>query len=804
MRMALLALTLSVAAVAATPSARAEEAAAPSVRIHFEIPAGSLDAVLSRFGRQAGVLLSVNSEITAGLASPGLNGEHAIDEALRALLAGTGLEALRSDDGSYSLRQAPPSQGDATLMPVVRVEAITAVDGSAEQGYRSDRISSVGPWQGRSLQDTPYSINVVPAELIENIQAVSTDQIFKMNPVVQMSWPQMQNDSPYVNMRGFQSTTFMRNGISRQRFNFAHGTTTEDVERVEVLTGLSGFLYGAGYVGGAVNFVTKQPTEYRLNSLTAGYTGGSNFYARGDFGGPIDEGGRFGYRLNAVAQDGETVVEHQDLQRHLVSAAFKWQISQDLRLDLEASKGASRVDGTQAYWYLGDDAVRPDAKRIDPTQLWSQKWTLRDVESQRLGASLQWAAADWLKLRAAYLDEYNSREYTDAENTIEADGTYTQNASTNKGKPQKLIGRGGYVFADIPFSTAAIQHRLSVGVQFSSSVWEVYPNTYSDTVTFDSLSLAAPNYLDEPEWDAYGVGSRYRTTRQWTRNLIIGDDIRFNEQWSMLVGITRGKIAARNNRPDGSMSSRYDEQKNTPTASLIYKPLSNVTTYASYMEALEQGGVAANTFRGSPVTNAQQIMPPLVSDQIEIGAKINLGEVLLTLAAFEIDKGLQYYDVSDPGNPTYVQDGRQVHRGIEMTATGKLTPALTLVGGVTLLDPRVKENKQDPALEGKQPASVSRRLFKLYGEYALAAVPGLTLNAGASHVGAFYGDLENTDKLPDYTLVDAGVRYAWMLSAERTLSLRLNLNNLFDERYWANENFLGDARNVMLSASLKF
>ncbi|WP_419673216.1 hypothetical protein [Aliarcobacter butzleri] len=44
----------------------------------------------------------------------------------------------------------------------------------------------------------------------------------------------------------------------------------EELERMEVLNGLSGFLYGVGYVGGAANYVTKKPTLERLTNVTVG------------------------------------------------------------------------------------------------------------------------------------------------------------------------------------------------------------------------------------------------------------------------------------------------------------------------------------------------------------------------------------------------------------------------------------------------------------------------------------------------------------------------------------------------------
>ncbi|MFX4243582.1 hypothetical protein ACOL22_12525, partial [Aliarcobacter butzleri] len=78
------------------------------------------------------------------------------------------------------------------------------------------------------------------------------------------------------------------------------GIMTEELEKMEILNGLSGFLYGVGYVGGSTNYVTKKPTQERLTNLTIGSTGNQAFYAHADLGGKIDEKGKFSYRLNAL------------------------------------------------------------------------------------------------------------------------------------------------------------------------------------------------------------------------------------------------------------------------------------------------------------------------------------------------------------------------------------------------------------------------------------------------------------------------------------------------------------------------
>ncbi|MDR2637615.1 MAG: TonB-dependent receptor, partial [Zoogloeaceae bacterium] len=725
-------------------------------------------------------------------------------QALRAALAGSGLELVETSAGVYTLRALPApapartSEHEVTL-PEIAVNAPRG-NGSAEQGYVTRKISPVGPWEGRELQDTPYAMSVIPAELIENIQATTPDQIFKMNPTTQLSWPTLQNDNPYVMQRGFRGSTSARNGLPREANG--HGTTTEDIERVEILNGLSGFLYGAGNVGGIINYVSKRPTEERYNALTLGYTGGENFYLHGDFGGPIDTAGRFGYRINATTQDGETVVDRYKQRKSFLSAAFDWHITDDLLLQLDASKRDFRSQ-RQPYWYLARGVARPSAKSIDTKKLWSQPWSFMDVDNSRLGVNLRWKLNDRVTMRASYLDQKDIRKYAMADNTVQPNGTYIQTSSL--AAPQEYKTNSYDAFADFSFATGPVEHKLTVG-HIDTRYWrrDYIANGSGVFTTLTGANLNSPTYVAEPVWGVVGKGARWERMDYHKNSWMVGDDIAFNRHWSLLVGINRSTV---DNKltwagPD-AVPTRYHKSASTPTLSLIYKPVDNLTFYATYIESLEAGDIAGDTYGGYAVTNAGAVLEPLVSKQIELGAKATLGGMLLTGALFEIDKGLQYYDLRDPTRPTYVQDGRQVHTGLEFTATGALTRNLTLVGGITVFDARVRENKQNPELEGKRPTNVSESMAKLYVEYQVPGLAGLTLNGGISYTGKFYGDNINTDKMPGYTLLDAGLRYV-IDAGGYPLTLRLNVNNLADKRYWINQNYLGDPRTVVMSLNLKF
>ena len=72
----------------------------------YHIAPASLEAALNQFGREAGVLISFGSQVTAGLQSRGLSGNYSADEGLQKLLEGTGLQARAEGDKAYSLQPA--------------------------------------------------------------------------------------------------------------------------------------------------------------------------------------------------------------------------------------------------------------------------------------------------------------------------------------------------------------------------------------------------------------------------------------------------------------------------------------------------------------------------------------------------------------------------------------------------------------------------------------------------------------------------------------------------------------------------
>lgn len=706
---------------------------------------------------------------------------------------------------AQEMSQPPASSASAGAndsLPEVRVRASRdKPEGNAARGYRSTTASQVGVLGAKPLLDTPFSINIVSSELLENLQATKADDYIKINPVMQLNNPQSRFFSG-VTLRGFGVGSSRRTDGVPGNNNYVN-VDLEDKERVEVITGLSGFLYGPGAVGGTINYVLKRPTTERFTRITTGITEGSNAYVHGDFSGAFDAEGKVAGRLNVVAQDGDTATDHQSISRQLISGALDWSLTNRLKLQFDASYSNYGMKGSSANWAAANTSlVYPDAPDVDA--YWGQPFTFTKTTQIQTGARLLWTVSDELTIRAGAVRRDTTSDLLAANNTFSNSvGSYT--IGSGQFEYPDIRNTNIYGLADIQFKTGRVQHAMTTGFftnhdertnfrDYNLKSWNVV--TGAGTVT------TSPNYLGTVP-PAPNV-AKYVANRTRHTSFVIGDDIRFSDQWSALVGATHATIYDRSYSSATVQSAPYKSSKLTPSVSVLFKPVPSVTLYTSYIESLENGQVVPLVDGARKVTNGGKILTPLTSEQIEFGVKATVGGTLLTAALFQIDKGLQYLERHSDGlTSTYVQDGRQVHRGLELTGTGRVWQGLTLVGGLTLLDATIKDNASAPQQEGKTPAGVAETMAKVYAEYDLPALAGLTLTGGIYYTGRQPVAVTNTSYLRDYATIDLGGRYRTKVGAQDVV-LRLNVNNVTGKDYWLSPNMIGAPRTVAMSAQFTF
>jgi len=778
---------------------------------NYNLPSAPLSQTMAQIARQNGVSLSADPELLKGKIAPAIQGNYAIDTAFNLALAGSGLQLVKNSDGTvYSLKKLEPQEksqvrevgqlkkinvtaikslkNNATQLPLITVNA--EKDGSAKDGYLVKKITGVGLWGERDLQDTPYSMTVISQDLIENVQANDMAPIFKMNPITQDGGAQSSGNYKTV-IRGLSSDNAVINGIPlADWYSF---TTMEDLERVETISGATGFLYGGGRVGGAATYVMKKPTLENTRSMTLGNYGGEQYYAHIDLGGQFDDKNIFGYRVNALYQDGDSVAD-VGKQQKFISLAFDYKPTDNFIMDFNYAYRDLDRTNQKLTFVIGANTARP---KLDVSKNYSPDYSSNREENHRAMTSLKWDINQIFTLRSSFLYETSDRDTIgDALAYTRPDGLYNALLYRYPKGGQNFESYAGNIYLDSKFQTYDIDHLLTVGYSENYAKYKRDKNWWVGDYWLTGLTLDEIKNTIIPE-NPNPQGGRVPNWKTQYKNILIGDDITFNDKWSALVGANYATVIG-TNYTDGIQDSKYDKSELTPTLSLIYKPFDALTTYATYIESLEQGEIVSDDY-----SNAGTILNPLVSKQYEVGAKYTLNKnLLLTAALFRIEKANSYEDNTTTPKPTLTQDGEQIHQGLELTATGKVTDNLTIFGGTTWMDLNV-EKAANKAIEGNKPTNAASKMAKIYAEYAIPQIEGLTISGGAYYTGEKYGNTSNTDKVPAYTLFDLGARYQTKI-AQYPTTFNLTLSNVTGKDYWTSSNYLGDPRTLAFSVKTQF
>ena len=679
-------------------------------------------------------------------------------------------------------------------------------EGTATQGYKVSTATDVGPFGNIPLQDTPYSVYVVPKEFIENTQTYSTYQLFKIDPFTQPTENPGRAGQTYVNIRGFSVTQQFQDGLRKA----PNGQIPlEDKERVEVFTGLTGFLYGQTDPGGTINYVLKRPTATPFHELTVGDPGGGSGYGHIDIGGPLDGEGRIGYRLNLAGNTGSTPITYQRDTRQVYSGALDFHITPNAVVQLDLSHYKDDLHGTTpsfSQFFAGGITQFPkDAPNA--STLYSQPWSQLQQQNDRVAGKFIWDINSILQFRAGVdANRFNQDPYNIFTVAINNNLSITPFEGVNA--PLTAVSRSEFGFLDAKFDTGPISHKVTFG--FNGS----YQNSYNQNTSFQDCVTpigaqgftnckpagtlyGGPIYVPQPANEYQGINyAKFRVNGTTNNNILLGDIITLNPQTQVIVGVNRAQLAATNYSNPNVIASGYDKAAYSPSASFVFKPVPWATTYFTYIQGLEQGAIV-----GANYTNANQALPPAIDQQYEVGVKVDRGGVLYTAALFNINKINQFSNNAVPV-PTFVQDGREIHKGIELSAQGKATENLTIVGGFTAFQARVQQ-AATVALNGLRPVDVPEVQAKVYAEYRLPFLQQVVLNGGANYFGDFAVNTSNTQNLPGITTYDVGARYETVINNYPTV-FRVYTTNVLNRSYWSAYYQVGDPRRIAGNVSIRF
>ncbi len=664
---------------------------------------------------------------------------------------------------------------------------VTTVSGTAERD--PDKQGSLLGRIAPSVRDIPQTVTVVDETLMSQQGTHTVEDVLQRVPGITVQ--------PYVLLttafysRGFKLDAFEQDGVPVLMANTAAGPQDmTPYERVEIIRGATGLFHGTGNPGGLVNLVHKRPGKTFAASASATLGSWDRYREEADIGGPLNASGSLRARV-AVSDDRQRM--YYDVGRQHATTIYgvteaDLTASTMLRVGVQHQRTTSTPNlAGVPFSTTGGDLNLPRATFLGSswdTFNWTETRVFGTLE-QQLGSG--WAA----KLSANYLDAGGDLKYGVAFGAI--------NPSTGAGS--QLTG-AAYRFdntqtgldlqVDGPVKLFGREHHLLFGLQRLEATTQQRSAALVPPVNGRPVNVFRwdPNTVPEP---ATGPFSSVTPTRTVQNGAYVMGRIRLAQPLTLVLG---ARVSWWDQHAPAS--SYRTGAKATPYGGIVFDLNDQWSLYASY----------ADIFQPQTVLDAgDNLLKPITGASYEAGVKGQLldGALDVSLAVFRIrQKNRAQTDPSVPCVGTtcrYIASGDVQSQGVEMQANGQITDAWNVFAGYTF---NTTKYLSDATMQGQTFADFApRHLLRLWTNYALPFDARRWSVGGGIDVQSETSATSNGLRLRQggYATVNlrAGYRY------NKHVSAALNLNNVFDRRYYQSlsnaswNNHYGTPRSVMLT-----
>ena len=581
-----------------------------------------------------------------------------------------------------------------------------------------------------------------------------------------------------------------------------------DLERVEVLRGPQGTLYGRNATGGAVNFISAKPTEELEGHIKVGYAEFDHKSIEGVISGRL--GDRIGVRLAANFLDaGEGWVENlQPGEDDLMmgeKSNLRLTVVADVTDSLAATftYGRSQSEGPWDHWSMirqhfalgvasglpATNTLTMPASEIlfteEPRKVYNRGRSDSDREYEMYSLNLDWQIGDISVKSITALQDWNDEFINPADgtslglfnrlSTAETE-TFTQEitVSGSHAKFEWVAGifymddeRASRLFFDFP-----VPALFPVPVPIQLDIDEPFFETESKSAFVDFTWSVS---------DRLRLGAGLRRTEE---------DKKQGHSFTINAKFPTGIVPIVQVCGPEVFVQEWDESDNTIRASVEYDLTDSSMAYVSYSEGFKVGGV------NSSDCNPQ--WDPETVDSVEIGYKASFGDGATTLraAAFKYD----YADFQTAQvigfQASIVNAGDAEIRGLEVEVSSFLNDNWSVNAGFTLLDSEygsflntdtlranlgLLENKGNP-LSYAPDTSIN---LGLSYNTPVSIGGDITVSVDAAYRSrVYYREFDQRgDSTDPYTIVNLNVNWR---SADEIYAARLFVRNLTDEEYVTN------------------
>jgi catecholate siderophore receptor len=648
--------------------------------------------------------------------------------------------------------------------------------------------------------DVPQSLSIVSAEQIAQQGFTSIGDIINYTPGVNNSQGEGHRDS--IVFRGVRSTAdFFIDGA---RDDVQYYRPLYNLEQVEILRGPNALLFGRGGTGGILNRVTKKGV---LGERFTNFQAGANFF--GEMSVQVDSnfdtGDTSAFRINAFYENLSNHRDFFDGDRFGINPTAKLELRPGTTLDL-------------SYEYLDHqrfiDRGIPTGADGRPVEAFQEivfgdpDLNNNELKAHLFRAALQHEFSENLKGNfSAFYGDYDKlyeNFYVSTYDQLATPLEATLDGYIDTTQRDNLILSGNIIWQP---ETGAIDHTIIAGGEIIDTASDQDRfNAFWNTTADDNETFA----ITRPLVLSGGVGtnaSGLATSNSYTtdlnddtrvgidvRSLYVQDEIAISEKLDFIVGARYDSFDIKVFNVVANESRNRKDDKVTPRGGLVFKPMENISLYASYSESfLPRSGEQFANING----NNNQLDPNTFTN-LEGGIKWDLRPGLsLTAAVFEIEQSSP--QIAD-NNPETLDVIDSEITGFEAQLQGQVTESWYIAAGYSQLEGE-QVNRSGPT--GLRPRELPEQMLSLWNTYQVSHSLGLGL--GLTHQDDSFINNSNTAFLPSYTRIDAAAFY----DISPDFRVQVNIENLTDELYFPNshsthQTTVGRPLNARLTVSRRF
>lgn len=645
--------------------------------------------------------------------------------------------------------------------------------------------------------ENPQVYSVITKELMQDQIVTNFDDALKNAPGLDKLWSssgRSGDGAGYFTLRGFAVQPTLVNGLP----GLTNGSLdVSNVERIEVLKGPSGTLFGSSLIsyGGLINTVTKQPFDNR--AVEVSYTAGSYGLNRitADLNTPLDSAHKVLFRMNAAYHDESSFQDAGFRKSRFFAPSLAYQLNDRVSFLFNAQFLSS--EGTNPTMLFFNRSYPLKSTNLAALGYYNRRsYTTNDLVMKNPVTTIQ------AQMNYKMSDEWRSQTIV-SRGTAKSDGYYSylfEGVATAPGPAGTPVGvSGNGIFSryitdqnsstettDIQqnfigdFNIGNMRNRVVAGLDYLYAASINNSSNYALAGTVNPLVNATENLSKQKIDDLIsvaGYGGSTRTTRE-VYSAYVSDVFNVTSALSVMASIRADRF--QNSGLSAPSTAKYGQTAFSPKFGLVYQVLKDqLSVFGNYMNGFKNvAPVNANVNGANVITN----FDPEHANQIEGGIKSDLFDGKLS-------GSLSYYDIKvsnivlTTGPNQYSQGGDQYSKGFEAQITANPVDGLNIIAGYSKNKSRLTNALAN--VEGRRPVSAGPEdLANLWIGYKFTtgSVKGLGFGFGGNYSGkniivndATVGQFI----LPSYTVLNASAYYG---TGQFTFGLKLN--NLTNKEYY--------------------